>query len=143
MTSNNANGNQGAHAASGELAVELARLADDRHCSDIVVLDLADRSPVARHFVIATGTSEQQIRSVSREMEQFGKQVGFKRFGSAGMQQGRWVVIDFVDVVVHLFDREYRQFYDLELLWGDAPTIDWSRDRQQGDSEKEPSDSQG
>ena len=47
------------------------------------------------------------------------------RFGRAGYEQGRWILLDFVDVVVHLFDAEYRNFYDLELLWGDAPVVEW------------------
>ena len=114
---------------SRRLACEIARLAHDRHCRDIVILELAQLSPVALHFVIGTGTSGQQIRSVARQIEQLGQDNKFKVFGRAGMQQGRWAVVDFVDVVVHLFDEEYRNFYDLELLWGDAPKIDWQRDK--------------
>lgn len=108
-------------------ACEIARLAYDRHCSEVVILELADRSPVAKHFVIGTGTSEQQIRSVAHEMEDLGGEQGFPAFGRAGIQQGRWAVVDFVDVVVHLFDEEYRKFYDLELLWGDAPRVEWQQ----------------
>ena len=89
------------------------------------MLDLVNISPVAKHFVICTGTSDQQLRSVGRELIDLGKDQGFTVFGKAGMQEGRWIVLDFVDVVVHLFDQEYRTFYDLELLWGDAPKIDW------------------
>ena len=110
---------------SRKFACDIARLADDRHCRDIVILELADRSPVALFFVIGTGTSGQQIGAVAREIGQLGKENNFKVFGQAGMQQGRWAVIDFVDVVVHLFDDEYRKFYDLELLWGDAPKVPW------------------
>jgi len=113
--------------ASRALARAVAQLAHDRHCRDIIILELADRSPVAKHFVLCTGTSEPQIRSVAHEMAQMGKASGFPIFGRAGMQQGRWVVIDFVDVVVHLFDDEFRKFYDLELLWGDAPRLLWQR----------------
>ena len=110
---------------SRRLACEIAQLADDRHCRDIVILELAQLSPVALHFVIGTGTSGQQIRAVAREIEQLGREKNFNVFGRAGLEQGRWAVIDFVDVVVHLFDEEYRNFYDLELLWGDAPKINW------------------
>ena len=113
--------------ASRQFATQAAQLAHDRHCTDIVILELADRSPVAKHFVICTGTSEQQIRAVGNELATLGKHQGFPVYGKAGIQQGRWVVIDFVDVVIHLFDREYRSFYDLELLWGDAPRIEWHR----------------
>jgi len=115
-------------------ASEVARLAEDRNCTNISVLELVGISPVAKHFVICTGTSSQQIRSVAREMEAEGKEHGFKVYGMAGLQQGRWVVVDFVDVVVHLFDGEYRQFYDLEMLWGDAPRVKWQRAKGKGKS---------
>ncbi len=113
-------------------ASEMARLAEDRNCTDISVLELTEISPVAKHFVICTGTSAQQIRSVAREMEEQGKGHGFKAYRLAGLQQGRWVVVDFVDVVVHLFDGEYRQFYDLEMLWGDVPRLSWQRTKGRG-----------
>lgn len=114
--------------ASRQLARCAAQLAHDRHCRDVVILELADRSPVAQHFLLCTGTSEQQIRSVAQEIARLAKESGFTVFGQAGMQQGRWVVVDCIDVVVHLFDDEFRKFYDLELLWGDAPRIEWERD---------------
>jgi ribosome-associated protein len=114
-------------AASRAMARKLARLADDRHCRDVVILELTKISPVAKHFLICTGTSDQQIRSLAHEMQDMGEEDDFRSFGCAGMQQGRWVVLDMVDIVVHLFDEEYRQFYDLELLWGDAPKIRWQR----------------
>ena len=93
-----------------------------------MILELVDRSPVAKHFVIATGTSTQQIRSVGQELQTLGRQKDSPPLGRDGFQQGRWVVVDFVDVVVHIFDEEFRRFYDLELLWGDAPKLDWQRD---------------
>jgi len=111
--------------ASREWACQISRLAHDRHCSDIVILELFDLSPVAKHFVIATGTSDQQIRSVASEMADLGKKKNFPAYKQAGLQQGKWVVIDFIDVVVHLFESDFRNFYDLELLWGDAPKISW------------------
>ena len=123
---------QSLHASRG-LACEVARWAADRHCRDVVVLELADISPVAQHFVICTGTSDQQLRSVGNELVDLGRQRGFPAFGKAGMQQGRWIVIDFVDVVVHLFDEQFRSFYDLELLWGDAPRLDWEPGERQPD----------
>jgi ribosome-associated protein len=114
--------------ASRELAIEVARISHDSHCTEVVILELADRSPIAKHFVLGTGTSNQQIRAVGGEIAQFGKEQGRQVYNKAGMQQGRWIIVDFVDVVVHLFDEEFRNFYDLELLWGDAPKIDWKRD---------------
>ncbi len=108
-----------------EFAQAAARIAQERHCTDIVILDLRGLSPATDYFVIATGTSARQMRTVADETSQTGRERGISRFGRAGYEQGRWILLDFVDVVVHLFDPEYRQFYDLELLWGDAEKIDY------------------
>ncbi len=114
--------------ASRQWAIELAKAAEDRNCTDVVILEVAQRSPVAKHFVIATGTSSPQIKSLGHELEKLGKETNNKIFGHAGLQEGRWVVIDFVDVIVHIFDDEFREFYNLEMLWGDAPKVDFVRD---------------
>jgi ribosome-associated protein len=106
-------------------AIEAARVAAERHCSDIVVLDLRGLSPAADYFVIATGTSDRQMRTVADEICQEAKKQNQQRFGRAGYEQGRWIVLDFIDVVVHIFDSEYRDYYDLELLWGDAKRVSY------------------
>ena len=95
--------------------------------NDIVVLDLRGKSPATDFFVIATGTSDRQMRSVADEICQEARNLGQQRFGRAGYEQGRWILLDFVDVVVHIFDSEYRQYYDLELLWGDAEKLQWEK----------------
>jgi len=104
-------------------ALAAAKLAAERHCTDIAVLDLRDISPATDYFLIATGTSNRQMRSVADEISDTGRDQGFPRFGRAGYEQARWILLDFVDVVVHLFDSEYRGYYDLELLWGDAKRL--------------------
>jgi len=106
-------------------ALAAAKLAEERHCTDITVLDLRDTSPATDFFVIATGTSDRQMRTVADEVSEIGRQHDFQRFGRAGYDQGRWILLDFVTVVVHIFDSEYRDYYDLELLWGDAERIDY------------------
>ena len=106
-------------------ALAAAKVADERHCSDIVVLDLRGISPAADYFVIATGTSDRQMRTVADEICDEAKKQGLMRFGRAGYEQARWILLDFIDVVVHIFDREYRDYYDLELLWGDAKRIEY------------------
>ena len=106
-------------------AIAAANIANERHCSDIVILDLRGISPATDYFVIATGTSDRQMRTVADEICQEAKKQGQKRFGLAGYEQARWILLDFIDVVVHIFDREYRDYYDLELLWGDAKRIDY------------------
>ncbi len=107
------------------LALDAAKLAHDRHCTDIVVLDLRGKSPATDYFVIATGTSDRQMRSVADDIAEIARAQGHQRFGRAGYDQGRWILLDYIDVVFHIFDREYRDFYDLELLWGDAEKLKW------------------
>ena len=107
-------------------ALDAARLAAERHSSDIVVLDLKGKSPATDYFVIVTGTSDRQMRTVADEICRAARDQGLQRFGRAGYEQGRWILLDFIDVVVHIFDGEYRDYYDLELLWGDAKRLDYS-----------------
>jgi len=104
-------------------ALLAAQLAASRHCSDIVVLNLKGISPATDYFVIATGTSNRQIKSVADEIGEIARSRGLQRFGRAGYEQARWILLDFVDVVIHLFDSQYRDYYDLELLWGDAERL--------------------
>jgi len=106
-------------------ALAAANIAADRHCNDIVVLDLKGKSPATDYFVIATGTSDRQMRTVANEICEEARKRGMKRFGRAGYEQGRWILLDYVDVVIHIFDTEYRDYYDLELLWGDAKRLNW------------------
>ncbi len=104
-------------------ALAAAKVAAERHCSNIVALDLRGKSPATDYFVIATGTSDRQMRAVADEICEAAKKQGLQRFGRAGYEQARWILLDFVDVVIHIFDSEYRDYYDLELLWGDAERL--------------------
>ena len=63
------------------------------------------------------------MRAVANEICESAKKQGLQRFGRAGYEQGRWILLDFIDVVIHIFDSEYRDYYDLELLWGDAEKL--------------------
>ena len=105
-----------------KFALAAAKIATERHCSDIVVLDLTGMSPATDYFVIATGTSDRQMKTVADEISQAAREMNFQRFGRAGYEQARWILLDFINVVIHIFDSEYRDYYDLELLWGDAGT---------------------
>ena len=109
--------------AAKAFALAAAKVAAERHCSDIVVLDLSGKSPATDYFVIATGTSDRQMRTVADEISQAAREHKFQRFGRAGYEQARWILLDYIDVVIHIFDGEYRDYYDLELLWGDAERL--------------------
>jgi ribosome-associated protein len=110
-----------------KLAVAAARIAHDDNCEEIVVLDLRGISPVTDYFVIGTGTSDRQMRSVADDIAAHGKSIGQKVWHVAGSESAEWICMDFVDVVVHLFDEKHRRYYDLELIWGEAPKVDWPR----------------
>ena len=106
-----------------EFALQAARIARDRNCTDIVILNLKGLSPATNYFVIATGTSDRQARSVADEITMNGKKTDFPRFGVAGYEKGQWILLDFVEVVVHIFNQQQRQYYNLEMLWGDAERL--------------------
>jgi len=96
----------------------------DRKAEDIVALDMQKLSSFADTFIIATGSSDRNVRSIADAItEAMGKR-GEKRLGVEGYEGGRWVLIDFDDIIVHLFLAEVRKHYDLERLWSDAPEID-------------------
>ena len=110
-------------------AVEMACLCVDRHCERILVLDLRGRSDITDYLLIASGTSDRQIRAVGAEITDLAEsQFGLRRFGSEVDEATTWLVLDFVDVIVHLFEPEARAYYDIEMLWDDAAQVAWERE---------------
>lgn len=108
-----------------EFARRIARLAAENRSEDVTILDLRGLTSIADFFVIATGTSDRQMRAVADAVEELGDQLGWHRYGISGYDSASWLLADYVDVVIHLFDAQHRHYYDLELLWGDAPRIAW------------------
>jgi ribosome-associated protein len=108
-----------------DLAKGVARLAADHRAEDVVVLDLRGLSSIADFFVIATGTSDRQLRAIADHIEEYGNGLGQTPYSISGYEAATWVLVDYIDVVVHLFDADRRRYYDLEMLWGDAPRIEW------------------
>lgn len=113
------------HERSRELALAAARAVSDNRGQDVVVLDLREQTAIFDYFVIATGASQRQLRSmcdgVSDVLE---KQMGDRRLSIEGYQQSRWILCDYGSVVVHLFSEEARGFYALEDLWAGATRVD-------------------
>jgi ribosome-associated protein len=110
--------------AARERALTAARVAGETRGTDLVVLDLRGLTPVFDYFVIATGTSRRQIHAMADEIEVVLKrEFGDTKLGGEGYEQGRWIVLDYGDVVVHLLDAEAREFWDLEGLWSDAARV--------------------
>ena len=110
-------------------AIEAARTLQDDKCEQIIVLDLRGKSQVTEFFVIATGTSDRQMKSAGRDIAELGDEMDMAAFRSnLNEQSPTWIIVDCVDVITHIFDAEQRTFYDLEMLWGDAKRVDWSRE---------------
>ena len=110
-----------------ERAYLCARVADDNKARDILVLDMRGISPLYDFFVLASGASRRQIHTIAEEIDAALHAEGDRRIGIEGYQSSRWVVQDYGDIVVHIFDPDARQYYQLEDLWADAPRLDWTR----------------
>ncbi|MCC5829395.1 MAG: ribosome silencing factor [Phycisphaeraceae bacterium] len=108
-------------------ALEAARLCHDRHATDIRLLDVQGKSQLCDLMLIATGTSDRQIRSLAAEIEDLAREHNMGKFAGESDPPGKWLVLDFVDVLVHLFEPATRSYYDLEMLWGDGREIPWRR----------------
>ena len=113
-------------------AVEAARLLTDRHCEDVLLLDVRSLSQVCNYVLIGSGTSDRQMKSLAHELEDLGDEHENPCFRSNKDSGVTWIVVDFIDLVAHLFDPNQRAYYDLENLWSDAPRIDWRREDDQG-----------
>lgn len=107
-------------------AVAAARSLRDSRCEDIIVLDVRGLSHVTDYVVIGSGTSQRQMGSALQHVEDLARETGFGRLQTSTDDRSLWLLADFVDVVVHLFEPNTRAYYDLEMLWGDAPQVDWN-----------------
>lgn len=110
-----------------EFAIEAARLLADLRCEDVKLLDVRGISQVCDFVLIASGTSERQMKSVASDVEELGETMGHPVFRSNRDTGNTWIVTDFVDLVAHLFEPSHRAYYDLEHLWSDARVVEWAR----------------
>lgn len=105
-------------------ALTAARVALENKARDVVVLDLRELTQVFDYFVIGTGTSRRQLHAISEEIDRVLEQEqGDKRLGIEGYVESRWILLDYGDVVIHLFDAEAREYYHLEQLWCEAKRV--------------------
>jgi ribosome-associated protein len=109
-----------------KLATTCAELASNKKAEDIVVLDLRGISTFTDFFVICSGTSEPQLKAIANELEtRLREDHSLRPVAIDGFPASQWIVLDFLQVVVHIFHQDKRGFYSLEDLWGDAPRIEW------------------
>ncbi len=105
-------------------ALVAAQVAADNRGRDIVVLDMRELTSVFDYFVVATGTSRRQLHAMSEEIDRTLEQdLGDRRLGIEGYQDARWILLDYGDVVIHLFDPEARNYYAIEELWDHAKRV--------------------
>lgn len=107
-----------------QVAMLAARTALENRGYDVQILDTRKDTPLFDYFVIATGTSRRQLHAMSDEIElKLKTELNDQRLGLEGYRESEWIVLDYGDVVIHLFDSESRDYYRLEDLWGDAPRV--------------------
>jgi ribosome-associated protein len=105
-----------------------AKTVADNKGRDILVLDMRSCTPLFDYFVIATGNSRRQIHTLAEETDAALRAEGDTRIGIEGYEASKWIVQDYGDVMIHVFDPDTRDYYKLEELWADAPKVDWENE---------------
>lgn len=107
------------------LAVRAARAAAEKMAKDVRVLKVTDLIQITDHFVLASGATDRQVRAIGDAIEEELRSVGVKALRREGERDLHWLLLDFGDIIVHVFQEEDRVFYELERLWKDAPEVSW------------------
>ena len=109
--------------SSQERAIKCAAMALDKKALNVKILEIKHLSSIADYLVLASGQSDKQAQAIADSVKQ-----GLKKFGKAidieGLKEGNWIVIDYGDVIVHVFKNEIRHYYDLDALWSQAPLVE-------------------
>lgn len=103
-----------------DYAMEICKVLDDKKAEDILIIDIADKSVLADYFVIASGRNNIHVKTLADEVDEKLEQSGFFLRRSEGRNEGRWVVLDYGDVLVHIFHPEEREYYNIERLWAEG-----------------------
>ena len=101
----------------------VADLASDKKAEDILILEMRKIANMCDYFVVCSGTSDRQVKAIAQGIEEGLKPKGLKIYHQEGLSQSLWVLLDLGDVVVHVFDKDTREFYNLEHLWQEAPRV--------------------
>lgn len=108
---------------SHEKSLFCARLACDKKAENLVILELKGLSALADYFIICGGTSDRHVQAIASHIEISLKEKGFLALGIEGIREGKWVLLDYDDVIIHVFQEKERMFYDLESLWTECSRI--------------------
>jgi ribosome-associated protein len=112
-----------APAGSREIALTAAKAAAAKQAADVTILDVHGLIVITDYFVICSGQTDRQVKTIVEEVEKAVRELGERPIRREGEAAARWVLLDYIDVVVHVFAEEEREYYDLERLWRDAPRI--------------------
>ncbi len=107
-----------------QMLITAVKAADGKKAENIVVLNMKGISLIADYFLICHGNSNKQVQAIARELKEEAEKAGYEVKRMEGFAEGKWVLIDLGDVIAHVFHRDERSYYNLERLWGDAPTVD-------------------
>jgi ribosome-associated protein len=110
-----------------QLALIAAEVCSDKKAKDIVVLDVRKITTISDYFIICSTSNERQARAIADGLRVRMKELGKRELGVEGVADGRWVLQDFADIVVHVFHESQREFYDIEGLWADAKQVRWKK----------------
>ena len=105
----------------------------DKKAQDILVLDIGKLLVITDCFIILSGKTSRQAKTISDAIQEELEKCGIKPIGKEGETEARWILLDYGDVVVHIFRAEEREYYQLERLWKDAPEIEWEEDHEESD----------
>lgn len=106
-----------------DIAILCAKIADNKKAEDIKIFDVQKLTSIADFFVICCGSNGRQLQSIADDIEHALHAQGIHCIGVEGYVDASWILMDYGSMIVHLFEREKRSFYDLDLLWGDAPKV--------------------
>jgi ribosome-associated protein len=106
-----------------ERSLWCASLALDKKATNIVILEVKERSSFTDYFIICSGNSDRQVKGIASTIEMGFKKKGIHAMGMEGFREGQWILLDYDDIIVHIFHEPLRAFYDLERLWADVPRV--------------------
>ena len=109
-----------------QLAVACARLCEEKKAAHVVVLDVRELTSIADYFIVCSTNNERQARAITDDLRVAMREQGLRELGVEGVNDARWILQDFGDLVVHVFHESQREFYDIEGLWADARQLRWT-----------------
>ena len=106
-----------------DLVKKIVEALEDKKAEDITVLDIGEVSSIADYFIIASGSNRKQVQAMADEVEERLYKAGYEQKQIEGYQTANWILMDYQDIIVHIFDEENRLFYDLERIWRDGKIV--------------------